>query len=110
MTYRNTRIYSRSLDLIDLSDRILRELPTGFGFMADPLRRAASSVTLNFAEDCGRTGKAERRRFFTIAGASAQELAAVLDVLDRFHAVRPELRVTGQDLCDHLAAMLKRFE
>src|SRR5207302_7655676 len=49
MIYRNTRIYSRSLDLIDLCDRILRELPMGFGFMADQLRRAASSVPLNFA-------------------------------------------------------------
>ena len=38
MTYRNTRIYLRSLDLIDLSERILRELPTGFGFMASRLR------------------------------------------------------------------------
>ena len=109
MTYRNTRIYARSLDLIDLSDRILRELPKGLGFMADQLRRAASSVTLNFAEGCGRTGKAERRRFFTIAQASANEVAAVFDVLSRFHAIRPELRIAGHDVCDHLSAMLNRF-
>lgn len=110
MTYRNTRIYSRCLYLIDLCDRILRELPPGFGFMADQLRRAGASVTLNFSEGCGRTGKAERRRFFTIAQASANEVAAVLDVLHRFRAVRPLLRLAGQDVCDHIGAMLRRFQ
>lgn len=110
-TYRNTRIYLRSLDLIliDLCDRILRELPVGFGFMADQIRRAASSVTLNFAEGCGRSTKAERRRFFTIARGSAQEVAAAIDVLDHFGVLRVELRLAGLDACDHLAAMLVRF-
>lgn len=109
MVYRNTRIYLRSLELIALCDQVLRQLPTGFGFAADQLRRAAASVTLNFAEGCGRSSAADRRRFFTIAAGSAHEVAAVLDVLHRFRAIRPELVATGHDLCDHVASMLKRF-
>lgn len=107
--YRNTRIYSRSLQLIDLASEVICYLPTGYGFMADQLRRAASSVTLNFAEGCGRATSPDRRRFFTMAQGSANEVAAILDVLARFHAVTLERRRMGLDLCDHLAAMLKRF-
>ena len=109
MNYRSTRIYARSLHLIDLCHQLLGDLPPGFGFMADQIRRAASSVALNFAEGCGRSAKAERRHFFAIARGSAQEVAAAIDVLDHFGVVRGELRLAGLDACDHLAAMLVRF-
>jgi hypothetical protein len=50
MNYRTTRIYLRSLELIDFAARVLRALPPGYGFLADPLRRAAASVPLNYLE------------------------------------------------------------
>ena len=110
MNYRSTKIYARSLALIDLCDEVMRRLPAGYGFLADQLRRAASSVTLNFAEGCGRASRNDRRRFFTIARGSAQEVAAILDVLLRFRAIHPDHHLSGQDICDHLGAMLVRFE
>jgi four helix bundle protein len=88
---------------------VLPTLPRGFGFLADQLRRAAASVPLNYLEGCGRSGAAERRQFFRIAIGSAHEVAATLDVMHRFGVLAESDRAAGQDLCDHLVAMLRRF-
>jgi four helix bundle protein len=109
VNYRTTRIYLRSLELIDFVARVLRALPPGYGFLADQLRRAAASVPLNYLEGCGRTGAADRRRFFSIASGSAHEVAGTLDVMHRFGVLGTADRSAGHDLCDHLAAMLRRF-
>lgn len=109
MNHVNTRLYQRSLDLIDLAKTAMGQLPPGYGFLADQLRRASSSVVLNFCEGCGRTGPRERRRFFTIDRASAHEVAAVFDVAFRFGAIDEATQLTGQDVCDHVSAMLYRF-
>jgi four helix bundle protein len=109
MNYRTTRIYLRSLDLIDLVARIVSRLPPGYAFLADQIRRSAASIPLNYLEGCGRSGSADRRRFYSIAIGSAHEVAGTLDVMHRFSAVSAELRDAGQDVCDHLIAMLRRF-
>ena len=109
MNYRTTRIYLRSLELIDFVARILRKLPPGYAFLADQLRRSSASVSLNYLEGCGRSGAAERRRFFHIAIGSAHEAAGTLDVMHRFGVLTEQDRTLGQDLCDHVAAMLRRF-
>jgi four helix bundle protein len=109
VNYRTTRIYLRSLELIDFVARVLRALPPGYGFLADQLRRAAASVPLNYLEGCGRAGAADRRRFFSIASGSAHEVAGTLDVMHRFGVLGGAERSAGHDLCDHLVAMLRRF-
>ena len=109
MNYRTTRIYLRALDLIDFTAQVLRLLSAGYGFLADQLRRAASSEALNYLEGCGRSSTADRRRFFQIAIGSAHEVAGTLDVMHRFGVLTVEDRTKGQDLCDHLTAMLRRF-
>src|SRR5205085_10888571 len=71
MQFQSTRIYQQSLELIDFVARVIKGLPPGFAFLVDQVRRAAASVTLNFVEGCGRTGAADRQRFFSIAIGSA---------------------------------------
>jgi four helix bundle protein len=109
MNYRTTRIYLRSLDLIDLVARVLTALPPGYAFLADQIRRSASSIPLNYLEGCGRSGMADRRRFYAIAIGSAHEVAGTLDVMYRFKVLSSELRAEGHDVCDHVIAMLRRF-
>jgi four helix bundle protein len=84
-------------------------LPPGYGFLADQLRRAATSVALNFAEGNGKRSAAERRRFFRIAKGSAFEVAAAFDVGLRFGVIGPESCQSAQDICDHLGALLHRY-
>lgn len=109
MDFTRTRIYRLSLRLVEHSRGVLRELPPGYGFLGDQLRRAAASVTLNFAEGCGKRSLRDRRRFFDTAKGSIYEVAAVLDVAQGFGVLSAETHAQGHELCDHLAAMLGRF-
>jgi four helix bundle protein len=47
----------------------------------DQWLRASQSIPLNIAEGNGKTGEADRRRYFEIARGSALECAAIQDVL-----------------------------
>ena len=109
MQFSQTKIYSKTMALIDLSQTILRDLPCGYGFLADQLRRAASSIPLNFAEGYGKRTPKEQRRFFMIARGSTNEVAAILDVGYRLGVITKEQHEQGMELCDHLARMLTRF-
>lgn len=109
MLHTDTRIYRKSLELIRLSARVIAGLPRGHAHLADQLRRASSSITLNFAEGCGKSSARDRRRYFHSARGSANEVVAILDVAAAFNALEPQLRDETADIADHLAAMLSRF-
>ncbi len=48
--------------------------------LKDQLARASASIALNLAEGWGRSGIADRRRFFVIAFGSLRECQAILDL------------------------------
>jgi four helix bundle protein len=110
MLHERTRIYTTSLELNRTCADVVAKLPTGFSFLADQIRRASASVTLNFAEGCRRTGKADRQRFFTMAAASASEVSAILDVAHAHRAIADGPRAKGKELTDHLSAMLRLYQ
>ncbi len=62
MHFTDSILYHKALALVDLTREILAELPHGYGFLADQIRRASASVVLNFAEGCGKSSPADRRR------------------------------------------------
>jgi four helix bundle protein len=106
MRHQDTRIYQTALELNRRCAAVIARFPSGLGYLADETRRAASSVLLNFSEGCGRTEKRERRRFFVMAKASANETMAAIDVAHSQQAVSSEERKTLMDICDHVSAML----
>jgi len=109
MHHPNTRIHTRSLELVTLCAQATAELPAGHSFLADQMRGASASVVLNFAEGNGKASPRDRRRFFRIAKGSVLETAAAFDVAYHLSAIKAETNVIGQDLCDHIAAMLHRY-
>ena len=109
MRHTHSRIYHRALELAALVHTVTEQLPRGYGFLCDQLRRAAASVALNFAEGSGKRSRADRQRYFLTAKGSAYEVAAGLDVAHAFSAIAPELHAEGLDLCDHLGGMLTKF-
>ncbi len=109
MLHEHTTIYVRALELNAVAARVIRGLPGGFGFLADQLRRAASSVALNFAEGNGYPEGRQRANCFRIARGSAKEVAAILDVAAQYDIVTPELLACGKKLSDELGAMLFRW-
>jgi four helix bundle protein len=61
--------------------RITKNFPSDENYaMVQQIRRAASSVHLNIAEDCSRKSSAERKRYFEIARGSVIEIDTALDV------------------------------
>jgi len=109
MYHTKTRIYRSSLDLVELAQVAINQLPSGYGFLADQLRRAAASVTLNFAEGSGKRTARDRQKFFDIAKGSAYEVAAVFDVGMRLGAIQTQLAQRGHTRCDQLAAMISKY-
>ena len=109
MQYENTQIYGRSIELLQLARDVLQELPPGYAFLADQLRRASSSILLNFCEGYGKSTPRDARRYFAIARGSTNEVAAILDVALQFDVVGASRHARGKELCDHLARMLSRF-
>ena len=109
MLHTDTRIYRKSLELIRLSASVIDGLPRGHAHLADQLRRASSSITLNFAEGAGKSSARDRRRYFHSARGSANEVVAILDVATAFNALDEKLRDEAVDIADHLAAMLSRY-
>ena len=110
MKHTDSRIYRRALELVALSKSVMDELPPGYGFLADQLRRAAASVPLNFAEGSGKRTLRDRQRYFLSAKGSAYEVAAVLDVAYTFGVLADGHHARGLDICDHLGAMLSRYK
>ena len=77
-------------------------LPPGRRELRDQLDRAALSVVLNTAEGAGRTGAADKARFYAMARGSAMECAALFDVLGN-------LRIAPRPTCVRARALLVRI-
>jgi len=57
-SYKELRIWNRSIDLVEQVYTITKEFPTEVRYgLTDQLRRAAVSVPSNIAEGCGRNTK-----------------------------------------------------
>ena len=72
--------YIVAIEFLATADAIAASLPKGRAYLADQLRRAASSICLNIAEGAGEFARADKARFYRMARRSATESAAVLDV------------------------------
>jgi four helix bundle protein len=72
-------VYQRAVHFLALAEIISASLAKGRGYIADQLRRAALSITLNIAEGAGEFAAADKARFYRMARRSATECAAILD-------------------------------
>jgi len=75
----------------------------------DQWLRASQSIPLNIAEGNGKTGEADRRRYFEIARGSALECAAIQDVLVVGKAMDREESRGRKTVLDRIVAMLSRL-
>lgn len=109
MKHEKSRIYLTSRELISDASVVVGKLPPGFGFLADQLRRASSSVLLNFSEGSRHSSLKERRRFFTMSAGSAAEVSAIADVAQGFGAIGTEEHAALKNRCNHICAMLRLY-
>ena len=92
MTLDHTKldVYHRALDLLDLIDRLLDNLPAGRAHLKDQLDRAGTSVVLNIAEGAGEFSLPDKQRFCRMAKRSATETSAIVDILARRGQASPD--------------------
>jgi len=100
--------YDLSLDLLQLLRPILAAVKQQDPDLADQIRRAATSVTMNLAEGTGRSGK-ERAYHYRIARGSVLEVRGGLDAAEAWGYVEKDRAAEAWRLADRIAGMLWRL-
>ena len=99
-------VYQAAIQFLVLGDTIAGALPRGRSYLADQLRRAASSVSFNIAEGAGEFAAADKARFYRMARRSATESAAILDACRILALTDESTTQTGRVLLLRVVAML----
>ncbi len=99
-------VYRAAIKFAGWRRQLLKRLPAADGDLADQIRRASTSITLNIAEGCGEFSAPERARFYRMSRRSAAECAAVLDLFEELELFRAEALEDGRVLLDRIVAML----
>jgi S23 ribosomal protein. len=102
-------VYQRALELLDLVDRIVEQMPAGRAHLKDQLDRAATSIVLNIAEGAGEYSRPDKQRFYRMARRSATESAAILDIVRRRGHAPADLLEPARELLIRIVAMLVRM-
>jgi four helix bundle protein len=99
-------VYRSAVDWLVIADKLATTLPKGRAYLADQLRRAATSISLNIAEGAGEFAAADKARFYRMARRSATECAAILDGCRALTLGEPDLLGAGRELLCRIVAML----
>ena len=99
-------VYRAATEFLVLADDVSHVLPRGRAYLADQLRRAATSIPLNIAEGAGEFSSDDKARFYRIARRSATECAAILDGCRLLRLVDQDPLVRGRVLLLRIVAML----
>ena len=99
-------LYQAAIQLLAQADTIAGNLPRGRAYLADQLRRAASSISFNIAEGAGEFAAADKARFYRIARRSATESAAILDACRVLALADEASSQIGRGLLLRVVAML----
>jgi four helix bundle protein len=109
LSHEKLEVYQRSIQFLELSDRLVAALPKGHTTLISQLRRAALSVPLNIAEASGRTGSADNAQRFGIARGSALECGAILDACRVLRVATPGLLEEGRQPIVAIVSMLSKL-
>ena len=109
MRHESTIIYQKCLALMDTARVLIEQLPSGFGFLADQLRRNTSSVAHNFAEGYYYRSVKQQRRYLDYALQSAREASASFDTAICFRVAKQDVVDRGKAPALELVKMLSKF-
>ena len=62
--HENLDVYKTSLQFAKLGTKLIRTFPPGSAHIADQLKRAFVSISLNIAEGAGEFSRSEKARFY----------------------------------------------
>ena len=109
MRHEQTIIYEKCIALMETAREAIESFPSGFGFLADQLRRNTSSVAHNFAEGYYQRSPKQQRRYLEYAIQSAREASMSFDTALCFAAAPAGLVSRGKGLALELVKMLSKL-
>ncbi len=107
--HQRLRCYRMALEVAQRMPALTGRWPKGSGYLEDQLKRALASVLLNTAEGNARSSPRERARFFTIARASAAEVAACIDIAVAYRMMPEAEGAEVQDMLLQVVRMLSKL-
>jgi four helix bundle protein len=102
-------VYRAAIEFVVTADAVATNLPRGRSYLADQLRRAATSIALNIAEGAGEFSLKDKARFYRMARRSATECVAVFDVCQNLGLITQKDFDTGYTLLQRIVSMLTRI-
>ena len=79
MNFRKLDVYQAAIRFLPLAFEIADSLRPRYAALAEQLRRASLSISLNIGEGSGKNTGPDQRRFYSMARGSAMERAAIID-------------------------------
>ncbi|MEO5510718.1 MAG: four helix bundle protein [Longimicrobiales bacterium] len=76
--HQRLKVYGKAEEVLHICAGLSDAMPRKWIDMAEQLRRAALSVTLNIAEGAGESNRADKVRFYRYARRSSSECAAAI--------------------------------
>jgi four helix bundle protein len=99
-------VYRVAVEYLALAEDIAQALPRGRAYLADQLRRASLSVSLNVAEGAGEFSQADKARFYRMARRSGTECVAILDACRILRVGDETMLSRGRELLHRVVSML----
>jgi four helix bundle protein len=109
LSFQKLDVYQCSIEFLVFARRLLQRIPRGHGDLVDQLRRSAQSIPQNIAEGAGKTTRADKAKYYTIARGSAMESAAHLDVMRVEEVIDDHDYARGVELLERVVAMLTKM-
>ena len=109
MNFRNLDVYQRAIRFLPLASEIASALPPKQAALADQIRRASLSISLNIAEGSGKTTGPDQRRFYAMARGSAMECGAVIDACVALNLIGADRAKDANELLESAVRMLSKM-
>jgi four helix bundle protein len=97
------------MELMKIAAELIEQLPSGFAFLADQLRRSTSSVARNYGEGYYQRSRAQQRSYFDIASHSSRESSMSFDTAQCFRVGNAQTIARGKQIALELVKMLSKF-
>jgi four helix bundle protein len=109
MRHERTILYQRCLRLMQITAELIEQLPAGFAFLIEQLRKSSSSVARNYGEGYYQRCRAQQRKYVDIASHSARETAMSFDTAQCFRIADSTTIARGKQAALELVKMLSKF-
>ena len=102
-------VYQVSTEFLGFAFEIIKNMPSGYSFLSDQLKRASLSIPLNIAEGNGKFNSKDQSKFYKIARGSANECGTIFDAASTINLIEHDQWQKGKKLIVRIVSMLSKM-